>query len=421
MPIVLLFIMLSYYRLQSHMLTFRFQPKAYLPAYTGFYILFCLQSYSSDWFPNLPLKFVFILLSNLYLFFLYTDNYRTRIFWIVLPYIIESLCDLVSMLILTTCTRISIRNLIANPTFETIGNLLTAILLALLVECMIRKCKKRNPQITFSKEISLLILVDFLFIAVIAGLFYFDSSFLKVDTAIYLALLAVVLISIVSFATLYKVAKHSKEMMDLNLKLQKMEMEEKLTINLADIVGNLRSLRHDMNNHLGILQNFLEIHAYQDASDYLRSILTDLKIANQYVFTENQMLSVLLNTKISRATALQIPIDTTIMVHKIPLEDKDLCAIIGNLLDNAIEAAEKAEQPAISFSMQREENCLIIRCDNSFFDTPIFENGALITSKQNKTLHGIGTQNIRSAAERYGGTVTFTFDAFFHACVTIPY
>ena len=127
MPIVLLFIMLSYYRLQSHMLTFRFQPKAYLPAYTGFYILFCLQSYSSDWFPNLPLKFVFILLSNLYLFFLYTDNYRTRIFWIVLPYIIESLCDLVSMLILTTCTRISIRNLIANPTFETIGNLLTAI------------------------------------------------------------------------------------------------------------------------------------------------------------------------------------------------------------------------------------------------------------------------------------------------------
>ncbi|MGN0483679.1 MAG: sensor histidine kinase [Lachnospiraceae bacterium] len=257
--------------------------------------------------------------------------------------------------------------------------------------------------------------------SVIAGLFYFDSSFLKADTAIYLTLFAIILISIVAFATLYKVARNSKELMDTNLKIQQMEMEQKLAQNLTDIVGNLRSLRHDMNNHLGILQNLLEIGAYEETSDYLRSISEDLKIANQYVFTENQMLSVLLNTKISHATALRIPIDTDILVNEIPLEDKDLCAIIGNLLDNAIEAAEKAEQPSISFSMQREEDCLIIRCENSFSETPVFENGKLITSKENKTLHGIGTQNILSTAKRYDGSAEFSFDTLFHACVTIPY
>lgn len=421
MPIVLLFIVFYYYRLQSHMLTFRFQPKMYFPAYAIFYILYLFINYSSNWFPNLPLKFVFLILSSLYLFLLYTDSYGTRIFWIASLFIIEALCELTSALFLSTCIHDSIQKLISNSVYETVSSFIAAVLGIFITEAIIRKSKKRNFKITFSKEFSFLIFIDFLFIAVIAGLFYFDSSFLNVNTVIYLSLFVIIFISIVSFATLYKVAKHSKETMDLNLKLQKLEMEKKLSTNLADIVEDLRSLRHDMNNHLGILLNFLEIHAYQNALDYLRSILTDLKIANQYVFTENQMLSVLLNTKISRATALRIPIDTTILVHKIPLEDKDLCAIIGNLLDNAIEAAEKAEQPSISFSMQKEEDGLIIRCDNSFSKTPIFENGKLVTCKENKTLHGIGTQNIRSAAERYGGTVTFTFDSFFHACVTIPY
>lgn len=93
---------------------------------------------------------------------------------------------------------------------------------------------------------------------------------------------------------------------------------------------------------------------------------------------------------------------------------------MGNILENAIEASSTHEKPSICFKMYKEENQLHIQCDNTFTTAPIFENGKLITTKENKTTHGIGTQNICSVVEAYHGTIQFSVDEQFHVTITIP-
>ena len=94
--------------------------------------------------------------------------------------------------------------------------------------------------------------------------------------------------------------------MNTTLKLQQAEMEHKLTSDMTTVVENLRSLRHDMNNHMSILQG---------------------------------LLSILLNSKISKASQLGIKFETEILTSETPFSERDLCAVIDNVIENAIEAS----------------------------------------------------------------------------------
>lgn len=128
----------------------------------------------------------------------------------------------------------------------------------------------------------------------------------------------------------------------------------------------------------------------------------------------------LLNSKISKASQLGIEFETEILTSKTPFSERDLCAVIGNVLENAIEASSRHPKPYIYFTMYREGKQLHIQCDNTFVTAPVFENGRLLTTKEDKTTHGIGTQNICSIVETYHGTAAFSVDEKFHAAISIP-
>lgn len=208
--------------------------------------------------------------------------------------------------------------------------------------------------------------------------------------------------------------------MNTTLKLQQAEMEHKLASDMTSVVEHLRSLRHDMNNHMSILQGLLSVGAYDDMAAYLNSLTQELSVANNFYFPENKVLSVLLNSKISKSTQLGIKFETEILTSETPFSERDLCAVIGNVLENAIEASSKHSQPSIYFKMYQDKKQLHIQCDNTFTTAPVFEDGRLLTTKEDKTAHGIGTQNICSIVEAYQGTSRFTVDERFHVVICIP-
>ena len=72
------------------------------------------------------------------------------------------------------------------------------------------------------------------------------------------------------------------------------------------------------------------------------------------------------------------------------------------------------------FTMRKSNDNLYIQCDNTFTQTPIFKNDLLLTTKENKIYHGIGTQNIRSIVSDYHGTAKFMVNDQFHVYITIP-
>lgn len=197
-------------------------------------------------------------------------------------------------------------------------------------------------------------------------------------------------------------------------------MEHKQNQDMAIVVEDLRALRHDMNNHMSVLQGLLGMKEYEDAKAYLSTITEELSVANSFVFIDNKVLSVLINNKISKARQLGITFDVEIMTSTTPFSDSDLCAVLGNILENAIEASSNHENPYIYFSMKKSDNRLLIQCDNTYTVTPVFEKGNLITTKSEKGYHGIGTKTIRSVVESYQGTCEFTVDEQFHVNISVP-
>ena len=153
---------------------------------------------------------------------------------------------------------------------------------------------------------------------------------------------------------------------------------------------------------------------------YLNSLTQELSVANNFYFPENKVLSVLLNSKISKATQLGITFETEILTSETPFSERDLCAVIGNILENAIEASSKHTEPYIYFTMYQDKQQLYIQCENTYTTAPVFENGRPLTTKEDKTTHGIGTQNICSIVEAYQGTARFSVDERFHVNISIP-
>ena len=101
----------------------------------------------------------------------------------------------------------------------------------------------------------------------------------------------------------------------------------------------------------------------------------------------------------------------------------DLCAILGNLLDNAIEAAWQVPDRlgrTVTLTIRRIHQMLVIKVENAFAAAPIQENGGLKTTKTGGGLHGWGLKSARTAAEKYDGTVqTSVSGEVFRAAATL--
>lgn len=418
MFVFLLIDVYAYYRVLNHKLTYRFPQRTHIPAYIFIYAIMLLSAYSSELFPGLPLKLPLMLLQFICLFVMYVDAVYKRILWLVITFFALITCEILAIPPVVLLSDASLSNITQSNSTQIWGMALSRILLIATVELLVRTKKRIFDG--FIKEYLLIIVVNVIYALVIAGLFYFDNIFLSVDLAITLSLFVMITISLLALYLLRKITKKSDEIMTTNLKLQQIEMEHKQNQDMAIVVEDLRALRHDMNNHMSVLQGLLTMGEYEDAKAYLSTIAEELTVANSFIFIDNKILSVLINNKLSKARQLGITIDTEILTTTTPFSDNDLCAVLGNILENAIEASTNHNNPYIYFSMKKANHQLLIQCDNTYTIPPIFKKGELVTTKADKAYHGIGTKTICSIIEKYRGTTKFTVDDMFHVNIVIP-
>lgn len=409
------------YRLLNNNLTFRFSKEKLVPVYASIYVIYIMMQALMGIFSSYPVKLPLTLLFYISLFIIYSDIFYIKTFWIFLVILTLALCELACLPIIRLITHIPFEDIAQTKSAYCAGMVLSRILFLLLV-CYFTHSKYSRKKIFqgFSKEIFTIIIIDGIYLTLLFNLFYYNAFYLDANTAILLSLFVLILVSVLSIYLLWKVMRKSEEIMNTTLKLQQAEMEHKLTSDMTSVVENLRSLRHDMNNHMSILQGLLSVGAYDDMEAYLNSLTQELSVANNFYFPENRVLSVLLNSKISKATQLGITFETEILTSDTPFSERDLCAVIGNIMENAIEASSVHTEPYIYFTMYQKEQQLHIQCDNTYTTAPVFENGRLLTTKENKTTHGIGTQNINSIVESYHGIVKFSVDERFHVAISIP-
>ena len=167
----------------------------------------------------------------------------------------------------------------------------------------------------------------------------------------------------------------------------------------------IRGWRHDYRNHIQVMKAYAAQGDMAAISHYLDALDTDLNTVDTVIKTGNPMADAILNSKISLAKSRDIKViaDAHIPV-KLKFSEIDLCCILGNLFDNAIEASQKLpeEKRLIRVYMDMKNTQLYISFTNFTGEGKLTRVGRLFRSTKGEG-HGLGLVRIDAIVDRLGG------------------
>lgn len=203
--------------------------------------------------------------------------------------------------------------------------------------------------------------------------------------------------------------------------LEQSQMTADYSAQIESNLTELKDLRHDIKNHLHILDGLAVKDDYDAIHDYISNITYNYTDAPLF-HTASDVVSALLNTKYQSAQQKGINFDIKYDFPYLHIDDFSIITILGNLIDNAITAAQKCENGWISLSLTQMDSYLEIHIRNNHKEILFEKNGEYQTTKtDNKSLHGLGIKNIRSTVKQLNGQMDITHsDTEFDVNILIP-
>ncbi len=217
-----------------------------------------------------------------------------------------------------------------------------------------------------------------------------------------LVALGAALISVILTILILK-NKYDRRLSDFQDSVLKKQRDE-----VQNIYQTMRVWRHDYHNHMQAIKALLSMGKKEELSEYLDNLEKDLDSIDIAIRTGNVGLDAILSSKVSIARKNNIEVNCTAKVpDELKITDVHLCAIVGNLLDNAIEACEKITEGAaprfIRIYIGLFKSQLYISVSNSTCEKHRRRLSELVTSKLGE--HGFGLRRIDKLAEKYDGYV----------------
>lgn len=182
----------------------------------------------------------------------------------------------------------------------------------------------------------------------------------------------------------------------------------------------IRQARHDLRYHWNVLQNYVDSGDFDGLSAYIRKYgeHTPWETSNRYC--NHTSVNAILCFYAKKAAQQQIKMDISFaMKEEICIPEPELCVLLGNLLENAVEACSACQQERYINVHARQigESCLVLTVDNTGLE-PVMKGNAFYSSKRPD--FGLGTESVRAIARRYHGDARFQWkDGVFYASVML--
>jgi len=174
---------------------------------------------------------------------------------------------------------------------------------------------------------------------------------------------------------------------------------------IAEMYETLSVLRHDFKYHLKVIDELLQTGNTEKAEQYLTEIRKQTPEDDLHYYCEDSVINALLASYAKNCENFNIKYRAKIALPKtISVLRYDICVILGNLLENALEACKKLESGGeMDLTMKTNEQYLTITVKNRFDGIVIEKNGELASTKKNG---GLGLRSVRAVTERYGGHIS---------------
>lgn len=184
------------------------------------------------------------------------------------------------------------------------------------------------------------------------------------------------------------------------------DLMEKHCEEVENMYRQTRGWRHDYRNHIQTMKAYLAMGRYEELADYLDQLDADLNQVDTVIKTGNVMMDAVLNSKISVARAKQIEVEAKATVpQQLSIAEVDLCVILGNLLDNAIEACMQIPQESrrfIRIYIDVLQGQLYLYVINARAGELQRQAGSYLSTKSSRE-HGYGLMRMDRVVEKYHG------------------
>ncbi len=329
----------------------------------------------------------------------YRKIYLTVIFLIV-TFAVDSLIVVMNTLIFST----SFFSLIENPVLyisTSIASKFTLILIAYYLKTKFVS-KRNNTRISTLQLIATITFSGYtflnLYLTITEALKYNDFSALVIVNNI-----ATISCNLLLFYIIEQLEVESETRKRTAVLKQQVKIEMEGYTELSNSYAMQRTLTHDFNNHLAIIQSLISNGKIIKAEEYINSVIGKSSIKGIIFNTNNTIIDALLTQKYyiakNKGVDMQIiPSD----LSKVPITTEDLVIVILNLIDNAIEAALKCENKKIvKLKIMQEESEVVFSIQNTTIMKSEKITNEIATTKDDKLNHGFGLKIIKSILKKY--------------------
>lgn len=169
---------------------------------------------------------------------------------------------------------------------------------------------------------------------------------------------------------------------------------------------------HDIKHIMVYLRSCLESGKTEEALAQVYSFTNDLEEMERKVWTGFSFLDFIINCKKTEMDERGIDFELEVDLYEIPLQDAELGVVLGNLLDNAIEASQKCEQfqRKIILRICNLNQMFLLYLKNSNPQPPVVVDNRFVTTKEDKSAHGLGVESVKRIVDKYNGNISFQYD-----------
>ena len=276
---------------------------------------------------------------------------------------------------------------------------------------MLLSFTSRGKELLKFKEWGLILsvlVVSFLIIAVI-HIIMLDGETDDHNKLLMASELGVVIINILCLYITTNLNETHKREEKLLIEKRRDEYSQKYAQTIKEQYDQTRRLRHDMKQYAASISTLIKSKKYDLAIEFIDKQTENLSKVETVINVENDFINAILNTKLTYAKSQSIDVLCSIEKDVSGIEDMDLCNLLGNLLDNAIRAAEQCniEFRLIEVKISSVGSRLIMQVKNSIPNSVLSDNPELKSTKQNISEHGFGIKTIKYIAEKYNGKADF--------------
>ena len=261
--------------------------------------------------------------------------------------------------------------------------------------------------------IGVILFITIIFMIILAWMYgNIDVINEGISKALLILTLCVSLLSITSITLMDQILKDMEEKHKNEMELQQIKLERVYLADVNSTLEEIRILRHDMRGELALIHGYNELNQREKIRLHIEKKLREMDIQLVPQIDNENVITSFVNFKLKEAKSENIDVDiiSNINDEEIYIDKEDICRIINNIMNNAIEALEGYNIKKVKLFIGIAGDYLIIKSENPYKGSLLTDSGSIITLKKDRTKHGYGLKSIKGIAERYNGFMNITYD-----------